>query len=245
MKNTLFGSFGWRLEVFWMMNKQKGNMYPWVTHTWNPIKGRCPHRCCYCYMKKYWNKLKEPYLDEKCLKDNLGSGNIIFVGSSIDMWANDIPDDWILKVLSHCRKYPNNTYLFQSKNPFRFSRFRDQFPPNTILGTTLETNRDYNFSKAPQPRLRVEALKSWNGTGMVKMVSIEPIMDFDLDKFISMIALCEPVFVSIGADSKRNNLPEPPKEKIVKLISELRKVTKVRLKNNLKRLGVLDDRQKN
>lgn len=218
------------------LNISRGNMYPWVTHTLNIIKGRCPHGCLYCYMKRFWHKMKEPYLDERCLHTDLGSGNIIFVGSSIDMWANAIPDEWILRVLEHCRQYPNNTYLFQSKNPFRFARFRDLFPPKTILGTTLETNRDYNFSKAPQPRLRAEALRSWNGTGIKKMISIEPIIDFDLHKFSTMISLCEPIFVSIGADSKGNNLPEPPAWKIEKLIEELKKFTEVKVKKNLERL---------
>ena len=27
-------------------------MYEFVTHTWNPIKGKCYHDCSYCYMKK-------------------------------------------------------------------------------------------------------------------------------------------------------------------------------------------------
>src|SRR3990167_1900105 len=31
-----------------MLNKQKGNMYGFVTHTWNPIKGKCSHNCSYC-----------------------------------------------------------------------------------------------------------------------------------------------------------------------------------------------------
>lgn len=26
-----------------MKNKQRGNMYSWVTHTWNAIKGKCPY----------------------------------------------------------------------------------------------------------------------------------------------------------------------------------------------------------
>lgn len=26
------------------LTKSKGNMYPWVTHTWNPIKG-CGYAC--------------------------------------------------------------------------------------------------------------------------------------------------------------------------------------------------------
>ena len=26
-------------------------MYEFITHTWNPIKGKCYHDCSYCYMK--------------------------------------------------------------------------------------------------------------------------------------------------------------------------------------------------
>ena len=33
------------------LNQSKGNMYEFITHTWNPIKDRCYHDCAYCYMK--------------------------------------------------------------------------------------------------------------------------------------------------------------------------------------------------
>ena len=46
-----------------MLNKQKGNMYGFVTHTWNVIKGKCPHDCEYCYMKIF--PLGELHFDEK------------------------------------------------------------------------------------------------------------------------------------------------------------------------------------
>jgi DNA repair photolyase len=75
------------------LNKQKGNMYGFVTHTWNPIKGICPHGCEYCYMRGRVQSY--PHLDEKELRVDLGSGNTIFVGSSCDMWAAEIPEEWI------------------------------------------------------------------------------------------------------------------------------------------------------
>ncbi|MCJ7804464.1 hypothetical protein MUP35_01890 [Patescibacteria group bacterium] len=67
-------------------------------------------------------------------------------------------------------------------------------------------------------------------------VSIEPILDFDLDKFIFDIKIANPKFVSIGADSKGHNLVEPNGIKIKQLIQELSKFTEVRLKSNLNRL---------
>ena len=226
-----------------MLNKSKGNMYPWVTHTWNVIRGRCPHNCMYCYMKSVKRDIGELRLEEKCLNDNLGVGNIIFVGSSTDMWADEVPDDWILKVLQHCIKYPLNTYLFQSKNPKRFldfiSNYEDFIPHNVIWGTTIETNRDLqNISKAPSPYQRYSMMTWIEGK---TMVSIEPIMDFDLDIMLEWIYAIQPEFVSIGADSKGHNLPEPPAWKIEKLIEELRKFTDVRVKENLNRiLGVVE-----
>ncbi len=68
--------------------KNKGNMYDFVTHRWNPIKGKCPHECAYCYMKRF--PLGPLHLDEKELRTDLGSGNFIFVGSGTDMWAEEV-----------------------------------------------------------------------------------------------------------------------------------------------------------
>jgi len=66
------------------LNKSKGNMYDFVTHTWNTIKGECPHDCGYCYMKaiaKRFNKPQQPpRFDESELKTNLDEGNFIFGG---------------------------------------------------------------------------------------------------------------------------------------------------------------------
>lgn len=213
-----------------MLNKQKGNMYPWVTHTWNPIKGKCPHDCIYCYMKAY--KQPELHLDEKELKTDLGQGNIIFVGSSCDMWAKEVSSNWKYKVLQHCEKYLTNRYLFQTKNPSGFGGW--QFPPNTILGITLESNRAImDISKAPLPLARVVAFATLN---YPKMVSIEPILDFDLDLLVSEISMIAPEFVSIGADSQRHHLSEPSGGKIRELIDALQGITIVKQKDNLKRL---------
>ena len=60
-----------------MLNTQKGNMYSFVTHTWNPVKGKCPHDCAYCYMKRF-GKQSELHFDESELKTDLGFDNFIY-----------------------------------------------------------------------------------------------------------------------------------------------------------------------
>ncbi|MFX1295603.1 MAG: hypothetical protein ACFFD2_12230, partial [Promethearchaeota archaeon] len=67
-------------------------------------------------------------------------------------------------------------------------------------------------------------------------ITIEPIMDFDLNKFVQLIKVSYPKQINIGADSGNNHLPEPSKEKILELISELKKFTIVHKKKNLNRL---------
>ncbi len=215
-----------------MLNKQKGNMYGFVTHTWNAIKGRCSHACEYCYMKPFWKS--DIHLDEKELKTDLGEGNFIFIGSSTDMFARSIPEEWIRKVLFKCIEHPKNEYLFQTKNPLRFKKVKSWYPNKSIFGTTLETNRENNLNNAPIRSGRVEGMLEIPSE--MKMVTIEPIMDFDLNLFVKMIKDINPKWVNIGADSKGHNLPEPSAEKIKELIKELEKFTKVNLKGNLKRI---------
>ena len=70
-----------------------------------------------------------------------------------------------------------------------------------------------------------------------KFISIEPILDFDILIFVNMIFDIRPQFVSIGADSKKHNLSEPPEEKIIALVKSLKEFTEVKLKPNLKRLA--------
>jgi len=216
-----------------LLNKSKGNMYPWVTHTWNVVKGKCPHDCSYCYMKRY--PQLELHFDEKELKTNLGTGNTIFVGSSCDMCANDIPTEQIAQILQHCRSF-DNTYLFQTKNPARFTMWRTDlfpFPNKTMLGATIETDREYCVSKSPSPLQRMEAMAQ---VYLPKMISLEPIMDFEPVMLIHWIARIKPEFVSIGADSGNHHLPEPSGDKVKALIEALKEITEVKIKDNLSRL---------
>ena len=221
------------------LNKTKGQMYPWTTHTVNPIRGACPHACKYCYVQS--SRVKhlyqgKPHLVLSFFKKGLGKGKTIFMGSCFDLFAEGLYPNWMIKVLEHCRNYPDNTYLLQSKNPFVMYKYESYFPTNVIVGTTAETNRlTTKITKAPpSPEHRMAWLSVFSE--FKKMISIEPIMDFDLDVFLNKIKEVKPSFVSIGADSKNHHLPEPPAGKIKELISELQKFTEVKIKPNLARL---------
>jgi protein gp37 len=217
------------------LNEAKGNMYSWITHTWNTVKGECPHGCTYCYMKR-WGKQKPVRFDYSELKTELGTGNHIFVGSSCDLFASGIPTEWIHNTLQHCNIYDTNDYLFQSKNPANFSYIRQHQLPIYKLCTTIETNRYYPkyMQQSPIPDERAIALSKYVLDW--KYVTIEPIMDFDLIHLVTLIKLIDPVQVNIGADSGNNHLPEPSKEKLLALIDALKEFTIIDKKTNLNRI---------
>ncbi len=217
------------------------NMYSWISTTRNYLAGKCRHNCSFCYVedfKKIYPNVRKRYsgeyrLIEKELEKNEGSEKVIFVQDCGDLFEAGVPTQFIERVISHCTKF-DNTYLFQTKNPRRFKEFT--FPKKTILGISLESNRDYKLTKAPTPRKR--AVDFYGIDAPRKIVNVEPIMDFDLDVMVSWIKQIGPEFVSIGSDSKHHSLPEPPAWKVNELISELKKFTSVKIKDNLKRLTI-------
>ncbi len=177
-------------------------MYSFLTHTWNTVKGKCPHDCTYCYMKR-WGEQKPVRLDELELKTDLGESNYIFVGSSCDMWADKIPKAWIDRTLNVCDRFKNK-YLFQSKNPARFNAYAEYLPSKSVIGTTIETNRYYpEMGHAPKTIDRFEQMAVIRGCGfpLALMITIEPIMDFDIKSMVKWIADIEPEWVNIGANT--------------------------------------------
>lgn len=222
------------------LKKSTGNMYPWVSHTHSHLGGECPHKCSYCYVdnprfgrpEKYKGPLR---LIEGEFDVKYGTGKTIFIENCNDMWAKDVPISFINRVLIHCLSWPDNTYVFQTKNPIGYSRNCDDLPTNSILGCTIETNRDTSsFSKAPLPSNRVIPMMF---LPFKKFITIEPILDFDVDILSKWIAGTSPDFVNIGADSKGHGLPEPPMWKVEALIKSLKESgIEIREKHNLERL---------
>jgi len=121
--------------------------------------------------------------------------------------------EFIRKVIEEANQHPDREFYCQSKNPKRFEQYLPLFSTqNTILLTTLETSRDEgynNVSKAPLPSVRFEAFRNLNWDR--KIVTIEPIINFEEDVFLSWILEIRPEAVWIGYNSHPNvRLPEPP-----------------------------------
>lgn len=229
-----------------MLKKSQGNMYPWVTHTHSHLGGECPHKCSYCYVNnprfgrplKYQGELR---LIEDEFKVKYGEGKTIFVENCNDMFAKEVPDGFINLIIDHCLAYPQNTYVLQSKNPDRMLKWVGLFEDagNFIVGTTIESNRWYPqiMGTAPAPECRASAMMEMCSFCVKRFVTVEPVLDFDVDVLANWIAKINPAFLNLGADSKGRGLPEPTFEKIMALTAKLKEYgIELREKHNLERL---------
>ena len=230
-----------------------GNMYRWIGYTWNPLAGQCLHDCEYCYVKslaKRYPTLRKKYsgeirLDTKALNKKLPRNKTIFVCSMNDLFADGVTSEYIKVILEKVNEqWLGRRFLFQTKNPKRLFEFGGMFPEDSIFAITLESNRNLIKTYAPSPEERARYFAEFKEAMLEDSVlpafeiTIEPLLKFDLDQFINMIKRIKPDFVSIGADSKYNHLPEPSEEKIVALVQRLKEEgISIHLKKNLKRLA--------
>ena len=213
--------------------KSKGKMFNLVTQTWNPVSG-CLNNCKYCWARKLANtKLKKiprysegfkPRLNENEFNTKFSNGDFVFVSDMGDLFSEFIPSNWIKKILDHVRLFPEAYFLLLTKNPSRYHEFILEMPKNVILGATIETNLDHiveqnAISRAPLPSERYIAMKElqWDK----KMLSIEPILDFDVETFSYWIENVFPFLVYIGYDNYNHKLPEPSLNKTMKLIKKI------------------------
>ena len=68
------------------------------------------------------------------------------------------------------------------------------------------------------------------GPDFRKMVSIEPVLDFEPARFSCMLEGIKPEFIYVGYDNHRHVLPEPPLKKTEQLMKALGEFTEVRPK---------------
>ncbi len=201
--------------------------------TWNPVIG-CLHGCSYCWAKRFalerlsnTEKYKDgfkPKLAENELSKRFRN-RFIFVSDMGDLFGEWVPKEWILKVIEATTNSLSSDFLFLTKNPGRYKEFVHLCKKNIVLGATIETNRPNEFSKAPPVADRAKAMIDLKYDR--KFVSVEPVLDFDLDIFARWIEEIAPIQVSVGYDNWNNCLPEPSLSKTVKLIKRLEEFTSV------------------
>jgi len=194
-------------------------------------------------MEKYRG---EPRLYEKEFKRKFKDDDVVFVQDMSDLFAENVPTRYILRILDYIRQFRKTKFLTLTKNNSRYFRFlRDkEVPKNVILGVTIETDF-YRFElehgkwmkysdiclnspSFPQDRILNLMMMSKKYPEQRFFISIEPILNFGLNTqiykpFLKIITEINPWAVAIGYDNYNWHLPEPRLEKTLKLIEELEK----------------------
>lgn len=220
------------------MRKGIGNTYS-DTYSSDHVKGlgHCEWSCKYCHKNKRFKKVAPHFLSKKAIHENLGSGRIVFVASGSDICAPNISDHDRRLVLDHCANYPGNTYWIQTKAPEVLTS-KLEFLEHPVwacayLGTTIETNRDYHLSLAPSVEQRADALATAAEYDIRTYVTLEPLVNFDIEALIDLVKRCQPSFVHIGRNTRRQvMLLEPARYQVIELIHRLAEFTTVKVKSN-------------
>lgn len=220
-------------------------MFEFVTYTCNPIVG-CYHDCIYCWAriqaKRQKHRCEECYtftphthmeriytLTNRPKKTPRDA--VVFICSMSDLFGWWVDTSTILHILDFIGRNPQTTFFLETKNPRRMLGLEQYIPRNTIISTTIETTEYPSdaITKAPPIEERVSYFKAIKHQN--KHVSIEPVIEFDLDKMLSWIKSIKPASVSIGYDNygilKKHGIPEPSREKYTELCRALSEFTRV------------------
>jgi hypothetical protein len=184
-------------------------------------------------------------LDAKSFLTHYGQGRVIFMEHMNDLFASGVTDEWVLSILQHAWLWPNNSFVFQTKNPVRAIAHvnTDGSAPciradRDYLGATIETNRNVNpCAPWPSDRALAMAVLREKYPAMKLFITVEPVLDFDVDSMLGFMRHIMPTFINIGADSKGNGLEEPTADKLHAFIAGVQAMgIEIREKKNLGRI---------
>ena len=154
----------------------------WTEATWNPVTGctKISPGCKHCYAERMSLRLQamgqrnyangfDLTLHERMLEKPLSwkKPQLIFVNSMSDLFHDEVPMDFILKVFKVMRRASWHQFQVLTKRSQRLLELNDQidWPDNVWMGVSVE-NQDYTF--------RIDHLRKTDA--VTKFLSLEPLL---------------------------------------------------------------------
>lgn len=138
----------------------------WTDITRNPVKGKCPTACPYCYARAMYDDYNwdtSIRFRPEVMDDIPTRPCRVFVGSTIELF---LFRQWLTKIFAKCQEYPNHTFIFLTKQPQMLVDW-SPFPENCEIGVSATIQLEY-----------VNALKYLGGVrASVKFISFEPLLE--------------------------------------------------------------------
>ncbi|MCX6640514.1 MAG: phage Gp37/Gp68 family protein [bacterium] len=174
----------------------------WTGSTWNPLTGcsKISPGCKQCYAERLSLRLRamgQPNyahgfkleIHENVLNIPLSwkKPQTIFVNSMSDLFHEDVPLDFILRVFEVMNATPWHTYQILTKRSERLLELNSKLPwqPHIWMGVSVE-NQDYAY--------RIDQLRLTGAT--VKFISLEPLLES-----VSNLGLKKINWVIVGGES--------------------------------------------
>ena len=154
----------------------------WTEATWNPVTGctKISPGCKHCYAERLSLRLQamgqrnyangfELTLHERMLEKPLSwkKPQLIFANSMSDLFHDEVPVDFILKVFNVMRRASWHQFQVLTKRSGRLLELNSQidWPDNVWMGVSVE-NQDYTF--------RIDHLRKTDA--VTKFLSLEPLL---------------------------------------------------------------------
>lgn len=183
----------------------------WTLKTWNPITGcsKISTGCANCYAERFAHRLQaigvakyNKGFEVVCHPYTLGDPykwrkpHLVFVNSMSDLFHEEVPDDFIMRVFRTMRETPQHTYQILTKRSARLKKFANEFtlPENVWAGVTVEHSDYLN---------RLDDLRDVEAS--LRFVSCEPLLSSLFSMDLSDIG-----WVIVGGESGPNARPMRP-----------------------------------
>jgi len=189
----------------------KNSKIEWTDRTWNPVTGctKLSTGCANCYAEIMTNRLKamgvNKYADGFAVRTHISTLNeplkwkkphTIFVCSMADLFHDDVPFDFIDKIMNTIKQSPHHRYQILTKRADRMEEYfsKSDIPQNIWLGVTVEA-----FSE----KSRIDSLRTLPAA--IRFISCEPLLED-----IGTIDLTNIDWIIVGGESGARARPMKP-----------------------------------